>query len=432
MEIATSRPSVWWFVRRTVATTLARLRFPILVGGLLAVLAGWPYLRAVFDKLTVTASSSGAVSGDIEYWCPMCPGVLSDWPAKCPVCSMALVRRQKGEMTPLPDGVVARVQLSPYRVQLAGLRLVPVEFRPLEYEVTVGGLLESSAGSQAPLTLAADLFEPGAAALSVGQSGTVSVDTIQDERLAGQISDIVQASNTAAGRRVRVRVDNHRSTLRPGQYASVRFRTPLASLESSRRAEQTRWADHTAIGLLAGPDRAIATLTEAAVRQATAGVGLTPCVPEAAVIDTGRGRVVYVEAMAGVYDAVEVQLGRRCGDYYPVRSGLHLGQRVVAAGAVLLDAETRLNPSVAASYFGASGRPTTPQPVPSLPSAGPSAADELLIAKQKLCPVTGEPLGSMGKPVKVDVAGRTVFICCKACTKPLLASPTEHLAKLPK
>ena len=85
----------------------------------------------------------GAVSSDTEYWCPMCPGVVSDWPTKCPVCSMTLVRRQKGEMTPLPDGVVARVQLSPYRIQLAGVRTSAVEFRRLECEVVVPGLLES-------------------------------------------------------------------------------------------------------------------------------------------------------------------------------------------------------------------------------------------------------------------------------------------------
>ena len=45
---------------------------------------------------------------------------------------MTLVRRQKGEMTPLPDGVVARVQLSPYRIQLAGIRTSTVEYRRLD------------------------------------------------------------------------------------------------------------------------------------------------------------------------------------------------------------------------------------------------------------------------------------------------------------
>ncbi|MFO0848558.1 MAG: hypothetical protein U0871_08385 [Gemmataceae bacterium] len=46
--------------------------------------------------------------------------------------------------------------------------------------------------------------------------------------------------------------------------------------------------------------------------------------------------------------------------------------------------------------------------------------------------MTGEPLVSMGGPVRVDLDGRPVFVCCKACEKPLRKSPAEYLAKLPK
>ncbi len=427
------RGAGWRLARRAVAIAVARLRFPLLLGGLLGLLAGWPYLQSGFEKLTVTGSTGGPISGDTEYWCPMCPGVLSDWPTKCPVCSMALVRRQKGDMTPLPDGVVARVQLSPYRVQLAGLRTAPVEFRRLECEAVVGGLLEAPAGSQAPLTLSADVFEPAASGLSVGQTGTVSSDAFPDEVTTCRVVEVAPSATTAAGLRVRVRLDNPRDDLRPGSYAAAKFRTPLAALESSRRVERGRWGEHAALGLIAGPDGALAALGEAAVRQAAAASGLTLCVPEAAVIDTGARRVVYVETMPGVYDAVEVRLGRRCGDHYPVRGGLEAGQRVATAGAVLLDAESRLNPSVAASYFGAGSRPSAAPTAAAAPAPGATAADEdSLIAAQKLCPVTGEPLGSMGAPVRVAVGGRAVFVCCKGCTKPLLRSPAEYLAKLPK
>ena len=38
---------------------------------------------------------------------------------------------KRGEPVPLPDGVVARMQLSPYRLQLAGIRTAPVAYRPL-------------------------------------------------------------------------------------------------------------------------------------------------------------------------------------------------------------------------------------------------------------------------------------------------------------
>jgi hypothetical protein len=57
-------------------------------------------------------------------------------------------------------------------------------------------------------------------------------------------------------------------------------------------------------------------------------------------------------------------------------------------------------------------------------------SDKELIEKQKTCPVTDQPLGSMGKPVKVVVKERTVFLCCAGCTKKLLADPDKYIKKL--
>jgi hypothetical protein len=44
-------------------------------------------------------------------------------------------------------------------------------------------------------------------------------------------------------------------------------------------------------------------------------------------------------------------------------------------------------------------------------------ADQLQIAAQKICPVTGEELGSMGTPVKVMVGEEAAFLCCAGCAK---------------
>ncbi|MGH7820713.1 MAG: heavy metal-binding domain-containing protein, partial [Candidatus Binatia bacterium] len=77
--------------------------------------------------------------------------------------------------------------------------------------------------------------------------------------------------------------------------------------------------------------------------------------PETSVVDTGTRKVVYVESSPGVFDAREVTLGPRSGAFYPVISGLEAGMRVATAGSFLIDAETRLNPAAAGTYFGASG-----------------------------------------------------------------------------
>jgi hypothetical protein len=59
-----------------------------------------------------------------------------------------------------------------------------------------------------------------------------------------------------------------------------------------------------------------------------------------------------------------------------------------------------------------------------------SQEDRAAAEKQKICPVSDEPLGSMGTPIKVTVKGRDVFLCCVGCTKPIEEDPDKYLAKL--
>ena len=102
-----------------------RLRVPIVLVIAALLVGRWDVIRNHWDRLTRGTLSESiaahAVSADTEYFCPMDPGVISDWPGTCGICNMVLVRRKRGEAIALPDGVVARMQLSPYRIQLAGV-----------------------------------------------------------------------------------------------------------------------------------------------------------------------------------------------------------------------------------------------------------------------------------------------------------------------
>jgi YHS domain-containing protein len=71
------------------------------------------------------------------------------------------------------------------------------------------------------------------------------------------------------------------------------------------------------------------------------------------------------------------------------------------------------------------GAKTLPEGLAELPEA-----DRALAEKQKVCPVSGEPLGSMGKPVKITVKGKTVFLCCSGCEPAIKKDPDKYLAKL--
>lgn len=44
-----------------------------------------------------------------------------------------------------------------------------------------------------------------------------------------------------------------------------------------------------------------------------------------------------------------------------------------------------------------------------------SERDRIHIAVQKICPVSGQKLGSMGTPIKVKVGKEIVYLCCKGC-----------------
>jgi outer membrane murein-binding lipoprotein Lpp len=58
-------------------------------------------------------------------------------------------------------------------------------------------------------------------------------------------------------------------------------------------------------------------------------------------------------------------------------------------------------------------------------------ADRALVESQEWCVVsTDERLGSMGPPLKLDIKGQSVFVCCKGCKKKAEADPDKTLAKV--
>jgi multidrug efflux pump subunit AcrA (membrane-fusion protein) len=527
-----------------------RLRFLAVLAVAFLVVGKWETLRTYWDALSArwlgAAAAPGAVAGDTEYFCPMDPGVVSDWPEKCPVCNMALVRRRRGDAAPLPNGVVARMQLSPYRIQLAGIRTAPVEFRALARPLELVGVLAlddrrarpvvaptdgvvaSLAGpewssvregepvarlrvrgesDEAPipaptggklaevairvgqvvragdpiaiiadpkrLLLEAECSEVDLPFLETGRGASVNVESLPGRGpFAGRVEAVRPGrADESRAPRVVIAVEDPEGSLLPGLSATAWVEVSAAEVEPFRptpsdpppfrKGEPRAYyacPDH--------PDKVAARAGRCPLdakpldRQVLAGhqrlrywcpmhpkvtadepgrtceecggmvlvprvVSFRPrgrvlSVPESAVVDTGTQRLVYVERMSGMFDGVEVRLGPRCGDDYPVISGLEAGQRVAIAGAFLIDAETRLNPALAAGYFGASKSasvsPSSSTPVASAPAPA-----------SKTCPVSGKPLGSMGEPVRVVVDGREVLLCCSGCEPALRRDPGKYL-----
>ncbi len=297
-----------------------RLRFFLGIGFLAILATTWPWIRVAWDyllSLTKSTSNESVVSGDTEYFCPMDPGVISGWPAICPICNMDLITRKKTDAKLLPEGVVSRMQFSPYRIQLAGVRTVPV-------------VKSESLGKETADT------DPTEAALNTSRLGN-------DEKLL---------------------------------------------------------------------------------------------IPTTAVIRNGDDRIVYVESMPGMFDGILVKLGEQQGTFVEVQSGLKTGQRVVAIASFLVDAESRLNPSLATQYFGATARASSPPPLPKRKNELAQLTLDLtgnelaFVLKQKNCPVTDEPLGSMGNPIIIEVSGRKIAICCLGCEDRIRETPEKYFAKV--
>ena len=574
----------WQKLKLVGLVILKRVRFIAVLAAVGIFIGYWDTVMNYWEKWTQPQSvASHELEPGHEFYCPMDPQVIrstyepnGDVP-KCPICGMPLSERKKGEAAKLPVGVTGRVQLSPERIQLAGIKTVTVDYRPVAKQTkTVGyvtfdetrlsrivsrvdgyveklyvdetytvvhkgdplaevyspelfstarelvlatrdrgvpdlavaarnkllllgvsqqeidGIVASGqpsprlvirspqagyvvdkkivvgASVEAKMTLfevadlstvwiEADVYEKDIPFLQVGQKVEATVEACPHRVFTGKLALIhPQLQTNTRTNRTRLKLDNPQHELRPGMFANVRINTPLESIEPYKTvaAEHGRMVPVSLSAANAPPQYEFL------------------CVPERAIVDTGSKKVVYVEREPGMFEGVEVELGPRHDDYYPVIKGLTPGDKVAAAGGFLIDAETRLNPAAAATYFGASGgpqsngRPSTPsapsqrqgeqaptgqekpdsgrpkaEPEPRVAVAAPEGedltnieqlpeADRKLALAQRICPVTSAALGSMGVPVKITLRGQPVFLCCKGCMGKAKRSPDEMLKKL--
>ena len=234
----------------------------------------------------------------------------------------------------------------------------------------------------------AQVFERQMGLVREGQAVEATVEAYPGETFPGTLA-FIQPTLDPATRTVEVRFDleNPGNRLRPGMFASVTLKTPMAetpAFRSKLAAARIRGhAGHLAsltveeqkdcpvtrlkLGAMGDP-----VSTEVDGRKVWTCCGDCPpklkaqpakylsrlappprdevlSVPESSVIDTGDRKVVYVEAEPGVFEGRVVILGPRIGDRFPVLEGLAPGEKVAAAGAFLIDAESRINPGTAPS-----------------------------------------------------------------------------------
>ena len=208
------------------------------------------------------------------------------------------------------------------------------------------------------------VFEDQLGLVRVGQPAVATVAAFPGEEFRGHVEQLAPALDPATRTlAVRFGLDNPGDRLRPGMLATVALNVARTVTTLARGA--TCPVTRLTLGTM-GPaisvdvqGRRVSVCCEACVPKLKAApekyLDLGPrdtatpdrvmSVPESAVIDTGTKTVVYVEASPGVFEGRAVVLGPRSGDSFPVLDGLAPGERVAAAGAFLIDAESRINPA---------------------------------------------------------------------------------------
>ena len=75
-------------------------------------------------------------------------------------------------------------------------------------------------------------------------------------------------------------------------------------------------------------------------------LGKALTVPESAVITTGERSVVFVAKGEGEFEPREVSTGVKVRNFYEIRSGLAVGEKVVTGANFLLDSESKLKAAI--------------------------------------------------------------------------------------
>jgi YHS domain-containing protein len=243
---------------------------------------------------------------------------------------------------------------------------------------------------------------------------------------------------------IRVVISNKGGLLRVGDYAKATIRAPLATAEDQEAAVY----DPELAGKWIGP-RHPHIVASSPGNCPLCGAELVPAarfgfldaptaacnvlvVPRNAVLMNGGHSVVYVETEPGRFEIRRVTLGSGSDDQIVVVAGLQAGEEVATSGNFLIDSQMQLagNPSLIDPMKAQSKLDDVASPEVLASLSELSDEDRALAERQRVCPVTMFPLGSMGTPPKVEVDGQTVFLCCEGCREALLEEPNKYLAIL--
>jgi membrane fusion protein, copper/silver efflux system len=419
-----------------------RLRFIALLTATGLVFAYWDTIWNHYEKWMRPAVSHQAAASGVEFYCPMHPSVVQEAAGTCPICGMTLSNRRKSERVRLPEGVTARVELTPDRVLQAGIDTVEIGYTPLEQTMTtvgnvaiderrVSNIVSKVPGKSRVETLYANVT---GARVSAGQPLA--------ELFSPELNQAIQELQTATRRAA----ETGRAQTELGRSLQVdRQELVRASVEKLARwgITQTQVDEILKKGQADFKFTILSPVGGHVFRKSVVeGQEVQEGYPMFEVVDLQSVWVlaqVYEHELALVHpgQTVEASVEAFPGETFTgtvdfIQPRLDTATRTVEVRFSLANPSLRLLPGMFATV-------TLKTPVADLPqfrsklvaatARGGNGRSLGSVEQQKNCPVTLAALGSMGPPVEVRLLGRKVWTCCTSCTPKLQAQPQRYLAR---
>lgn len=417
-----------------------RLRFVAVIGGTALVFGYWDELSARVEAWRHGGAGESGLARDVEYFCPMHPAVVTAEPSKCPLCAMPLSKRKVGERMELPPGVLARVEMSPERVAQAGMRVETVSYRPLADSFATVGTVEIDERRLARISSRVRGMTR-IESLSVNFTGDAArrgepLAELYNPELYQAIRELRQTGSGGVG----------------GLFGDSEGDAPRRLAEEKLRL----WGfDAEQIERLRNPktpmDRVplYSPIDGVVIRKnVVEGQYVAEGEPLFEVADLSRVWIkarVYEDRLATVRVGAPIEATTRAypGETFPgkvafVDPTLDPATRTVGARFDLRNPGGKLRPGMYASVTiraplaeGGAGSASASASGSGSGSASGIEPVSLTVEEQRICPVTNEPLGSMGDPLLAKAGGASIWVCCEGCVGFIEDDPEKYFAKLP-
>jgi len=447
-EASSTEPEMtrWQKFRLVVKVVELRLRFIALMAITALTFAYWDMIWNRIDKWQRPPREKAASVSGVEYFCPMHPNVVRDDPGSCPICGMPLSKRKKGEQDTLPTGVLARVQLAPFRIRQGRIETSEVAYSPLTETLTTVGTIEFDERRQAHIASKirgmsrVEKLYVNFTGINVTEGQTLAelyspelYQAIQELLLARKSAQESPRPQSALGRSVLgdtwelTRLSAEKLKLWGMTQAQVDkilkegrsdYKVPIVSPMSGHVLKK-----NLVQGQYVAEGQAMFEIADLSQVWVKAQV----YEDQVGLVHVGQAVEATVEAFPGDVFAGKVAF---------IQPHLDPATRTVEVRYDLVNSQHKLHPGMFATVTLKTPVAQTPmfrEKIATLRTAPvPVHRTGYTIEEQKICPVTDARLGTMGPPVAVDTNGQKVWTCCDACLPQIKTNPVKFLTKLTK